>query len=51
MTKACCQEILNFCEEIVFACPAYDLVSDAIFDVKDVFENFIQIKEHIHLIS
>jgi hypothetical protein len=39
--KSVLSKVLAFCEEIVSACPAYDLVFSRDIDVKDVFENFI----------
>jgi len=39
--KSVLTKVLTFCEEIVSACPAYDLVFRPDIDVKDVFENFI----------
>jgi hypothetical protein len=39
--KSVLSKVLTFCEEIVSACPAYDLVFRRDIDVTDVFENFI----------
>jgi hypothetical protein len=39
--KSVLSKVLTFCEEIVSACPAYDLVFRPDIDVKEVFENLI----------
>ena len=39
--KSVLSKVLAFCEEIVSACPAYDLVFRRDIDVKEVFEKFI----------
>jgi hypothetical protein len=39
--KSVLTKVLTFCEEIVSACPAYDLVFRPDIDVKDIFETFI----------
>ncbi|MFA6053978.1 MAG: hypothetical protein WC769_01255 [Thermodesulfovibrionales bacterium] len=39
--KSMLAKVLTFCEEIVSACPAYDLFFRPDINVKDAFENFI----------